>query len=483
MSQTNRYPTLLKRLSMKDKSRLSEKMIRNAIHTWEHDDTSSSQQQQYENEEILKSELNKQTIFEWMDAIPTSKFTDGYFRTSYDGCEPELYLWIIDFLLTQRPSFDMNKPIFMVQYETIKIEINCTPLCLLAMNYAMSEKNILECVKMITRLIQKGVDVNKKLQRGINALFMSALPQMNNDMEDNHVLRCLLRNGANINIKDDNDNNVLFEASHGLCDITDDDMFQNFMKRFHLLVQHGAQVQHKNKLGNTLLMMMLPFSYEECDAYVKKLVRLGVNINDVNKNGDTALMMACYRHNIQGMKVLLENGANKYQKNKKGMDVFDHVLENYKKSRKTHWDSKNAIENLKTLGYFSELRKKLTLMRHASREKYKHMQQQARRHDLTCPISLCLMEVPVRTRTGSLYNLKSIHQWLRQYQTDPMTNLELQDKTVLLDQNKLRQVRNLVDRFLEQAVQEKQRRAESQQRQTMGHQDIVSKRSRLDVFS
>lgn len=43
---------------------------------------------------------------------------------------------------------------------------------------------------------------------------------------------------------------------------------------------------------------------------IKRLIRLGINVDTMNENKDTALVLACDKDNVEAIKLLVENGAN-----------------------------------------------------------------------------------------------------------------------------------------------------------------------------
>lgn len=471
----SKHLTMFRRFSKLDPS-ISQRRLRAAIRAWQEDESSSSSSDQ----QMLREKPDKDTIFELMSHIPSSSITTGYFETSYAGTVPDIYLWIIEYLLTQRTGFNMNKAIFRGHVPGIPYRIDYTPLCLLCISYAMTEDDMIQCVRMMERLIDSGhVDINLRLESKYPALFLAALPQSNNDLHHNRALRCLLRRGADINITyEGTGRNVMFVLAYGLLDCTPS-CFDNFMKRFNLLVQHGADVKHKDNDGNTLLMVQLPSRLDTCEAYVKRLVRLGVDVNDTNNKGETAISLACRNHDMTGIRALLDHGADQFKKDHRGLDAVGHVLDNHQHMA-TPWNSESTLMVLNELGFFRDLRKRLGLLRQVSPAQRRRIQQEALQKNLTCPITGQLMYVPFKTQVGSCYGRQSIRKWLRQNDTDPSTNLRLENKDLVLDVKKLRELDQLVDSYLERVVVQKQKEHGQQQVKSslQQKQQHVSKRSR-----
>ena len=51
--------------------------------------------------------------------------------------------------------------------------------------------------------------------------------------------------------------------------------------------------------------------------------------------------------------------------------------------------------------------------------------------DYMCPLSLCLMDDPVTTMAGSVYERAQIAEWLRDNVTDPKTNTKMRSKKLV----------------------------------------------------
>ena len=131
-------------------------------------------------------------------------------------------------------------------------------------------------VSMVYRLIELGVDVNKKNDYGFTHLI-SVLAQRNRQM-------------------------------------------------FNLLIDNGADVNLCREKDSPLMIAVLKGD----EYFVKKLIEKGANLNLQDKIGRTALMIAVERGNSKATKILLENGANIWTKDNNGDDVFVYAREFFK---------------------------------------------------------------------------------------------------------------------------------------------------------
>ena len=97
------------------------------------------------------------------------------------------------------------------------------------------------------------------------------------------------------------------------------------------LIESGADVKNKNKSGGTALMICIGNVTK--DLYleiIKLLIRKGSEINCQDFYGNTTLMLS-FKSNLNKLikydiiKLLLDNKADIYLKNKKGKNILDIV--------------------------------------------------------------------------------------------------------------------------------------------------------------
>lgn len=178
-------------------------------------------------------------------------------------------------------------------------------------------------------LIQSGIDVNAKGEKGKTALMFAV---------ENHNLpatELLIQSGAKVGIQDDNDNTALHWAV-----IDADDKYYKTDQFVALLLQAGADPNAKNKMGQTPLQWAASregqqsaerliqagadrtalFQKGETELMyavmwsdmrkIKELVASGVDINAQDQSGKTALMLAAKNHHIPIIEFLVHSKAN-----------------------------------------------------------------------------------------------------------------------------------------------------------------------------
>lgn len=158
--------------------------------------------------------------------------------------------------------------------------------------------------------------------------------------ERSGVLKVLLDAGADPNIVRKKDGvSPLMISSYRL-----------FRDEVRLLLERGANVHAKNKNSRNALMYLAEsrFRFDEIGAHgdgnlvwtfafriIEDLVKAGVNINDQDKDGNTALMIATKANNPHFADTLVRLGANEDLKNKDGKTVRDFETRKYIMARET----------------------------------------------------------------------------------------------------------------------------------------------------
>lgn len=88
-----------------------------------------------------------------------------------------------------------------------------------------------------------------------------------------------------------------------------------------LLLDQGADLQARNDEGEGLVSAILYFY--ETEQVADFLLSKGLDVNDRAKKGETALMMAVRRGNVDKVRFLLSKGADPSLKNDEGLTAFD----------------------------------------------------------------------------------------------------------------------------------------------------------------
>ncbi|MCL4361631.1 ankyrin repeat domain-containing protein [Candidatus Dependentiae bacterium] len=150
-------------------------------------------------------------------------------------------------------------------------------------------------------LLGSGADINSKSNLGYSTilsivnLYVDA-PLNSRDPELLKTIKFLASKGANVNAKNKNGQTPLMVAA-----------FSNDADLVQLLLEFGANVNEKNKYGDTALM----FAIEEGSSdIVTKLIDIGADVNIKNKSWTTPLGLAAKKDRADVVKMLLDKGAN-----------------------------------------------------------------------------------------------------------------------------------------------------------------------------
>ncbi|KAI8686521.1 HET domain-containing protein [Fusarium keratoplasticum] len=144
-----------------------------------------------------------------------------------------------------------------------------------------------------TALLEYGANTEAKIKEGKTVLFYAV------SLGHGSIVRQLLKHGANKEERDEDGWSLLIAAVSIFADTTDSDMLE-------LLLDEGADVEAKDKDGNTPLM-----HGAWCLTTVKLLLARGADVNARSKHGVTPLMKAAfYKENADVVKLFLEHGAD-----------------------------------------------------------------------------------------------------------------------------------------------------------------------------
>lgn len=153
-------------------------------------------------------------------------------------------------------------------------------------------KNNLELVKF---LVSKGADVNLYDDNDFSSLMIAARYEKSYD-----IAKYLIDKGADVNAKTtDKRNTALTVAIRNNS---------NPQKIITTLLEHGADVNAKDKYGNTALMHTILDSFNLSKQnklnIAKILIDNGANLNIKNNNNDTALTLAQKSDNIDNKEII-----------------------------------------------------------------------------------------------------------------------------------------------------------------------------------
>lgn len=195
---------------------------------------------------------------------------------------------------------------------------------------------------MATMLLQNGADINcRNCSRGGRTPLFETYAHVSGH-NPNPRMVWLLANGANPDIPDHSGMTLLMH-------LTTDKIanpFYSGIEDFEYLLSSGANPKAKDNKGNTVLHYLSANSLGDTEAMrnggfgdsayqmakqwmrgFEKLIASGVDINAVNKDGDTSLMYVATRCNPRAIEMFLVNGADPSIKNKIGQSPLQIAID------------------------------------------------------------------------------------------------------------------------------------------------------------
>lgn len=189
---------------------------------------------------------------------------------------------------------------------------------------------------MVQMLIENGADVNAKDKEGDSSIFQlksyrdkkrrwiqTAKGSLTNN-EDVEILKLLIEQGADVNVRDKDGITPLFLVSS--------------FEVAEMLVENGAEVNIKDYHGNTLLyekIIETNMESREKEEMIELLFKNGADVNIRDKKGRTALhlltstwppFLLSSEEDLESAKVLLENGADVNIRDNKGKHAIDYAI-------------------------------------------------------------------------------------------------------------------------------------------------------------
>lgn len=196
---------------------------------------------------------------------------------------------------------------------------------------AVAEENL----PAIRALLKKGADINARtIEAGLTPLMIAV------KMNRTNSIRYLLMKGAKVNLQNKEGRTALHYAA-----------INDLLKVFELLIQSGAKINLKDKDGKIATdyvnlgqqnkyFLTLAQSVEDYNGLLIDLVEAGntvgvifliekgAEINQVNANGDTPLIIATRKKDSKMVGLLLAQGVSIEPKNKQGIDAFTMAVNN-----------------------------------------------------------------------------------------------------------------------------------------------------------
>lgn len=153
-------------------------------------------------------------------------------------------------------------------------------------------------IKRLNALIEQGIDIHQKDEKGNNALLFAAVSGKT------QMIDHLLKIGFKISEKNNAGNTAfLFAVVSGRFDT-----IEYFLKQ-------GSKISEKNNEGETAVFLAVK---NDNFTLVEFFLKRGSSLSETNKEGDTALQWAAAHGKIEMVKYLLKHGSGVSEKNNKG---------------------------------------------------------------------------------------------------------------------------------------------------------------------
>lgn len=164
---------------------------------------------------------------------------------------------------------------------------------------------------IIKCLLDNGPDIHIEDDEGCTALHYAV------QLSNSDISRMLIEMGANIHKKDHNDRSPLhYAAAEGiLCQV-------------QLLLDHGASAFLKTTSVQTSLHEASSSTTGETYEICKLLLEKGVNCNDTDDDGSTAFHLALANVNLHTVRLMLRHGANIMATNTDGETAIHFAAQN-----------------------------------------------------------------------------------------------------------------------------------------------------------
>lgn len=176
-----------------------------------------------------------------------------------------------------------------------------------------------ELKKSIAFLNAQGVNFNAQTSNGQTLLFTCS----------KEALPLLVQAGADINHRDMDGNTPLgYSLVYTFAPSSDEETLDAYLAL-------GAKTDGVNKIGCSLLMMAS--ISRSNSAWLDKLLQLNPPLEQQDVEGNTAYLLACASSNLVAIDKLIAAGANTKHRNKKGQDGLLCFLSSYN-SKPAAWD-------------------------------------------------------------------------------------------------------------------------------------------------
>lgn len=222
--------------------------------------------------------------------------------------------------ISKKRNFNINRrPYFIKFFATATEQWNLPPL-----HYACVRDDL----KAVEILIKYGADVNLTIDDYSPILYCVRGSDASNY---DKIIDVLINNGANVSYKTKNNLSVLDFLLSGGSDYNETYVNSQF-EVFKKIIEIDNTLAYKELLrkesigsGNYLHRAV----YFNNDKIVDYLInKLNFNVDEINLNNETSLMIAAKENNIETVKCLLNNNASVTLKNNDQKTAFDLARDN-----------------------------------------------------------------------------------------------------------------------------------------------------------
>ena len=153
-------------------------------------------------------------------------------------------------------------------------------------------KHIRKVIHLFHKPKTESATISPRKQKKLNARLLESAENGSSDEE----IRRLLKAGADVNAKNENDETALREATE-----------DNYIETCKLLIENGADLNAKDWHTETALMLAAGRGHNEI---ARMLIEKGADVNAKTRDGNTALMIATRNGRNEIARMLIEKGAD-----------------------------------------------------------------------------------------------------------------------------------------------------------------------------
>ena len=180
----------------------------------------------------------------------------------------------------------------------------------------------------ISHILDCGANVNSRDDMGRTPLhwLLEDAPCVLSISQAPHITRLLLEHGADVNVRDNQDNIPLLQVLE--LELESDMDLDDHIALARMLLEHGAEPNVKKKDGKTPLQVVLGRK-DNNDAKdlvtARLLLEHGADVNAQDKDHPSPLLLAMQRGMYEMTRILLSHGADPSVKNDNGQGPL-HLL-------------------------------------------------------------------------------------------------------------------------------------------------------------